>query len=258
MLKKTILIIGINSDIGTALGARYLKDGWKVVGTYRIHKSLLDCEQYEVDISEQISEFQQRNLPSDGWDRFLSCVGQPTPLGRYTYSGDSWDRSFDVNGPAQLRLFRELYNLKKPGAAVCFLSAGGVNSCPPEFSAYTLGKVFLVKACELIAAEEPDLNIFTYGPGWINTKTHDQMAAVLPEGERKTAIQKFRQTNQTFEKDLDEIYQDLEFLFSKPHSTGRNFTRGDKCLNSKYQQYWHIFGVHQLSKSSDYKLRIQK
>jgi hypothetical protein len=84
------------------------------------------------------------------------------------------------------------------------------------------------------------------------------MVSALPEGERKAAIEKFRQSNKTFEEDMDEIYKDLRLLQSKNSSSGRNFTRGDKCFDRKYQQYWHTFEIHSLLKDSTYKLRIQK
>lgn len=257
---QTILIAGINSDIGTALGKRYLRDGWNVVGTYRTHKAELDCKQYEIDLSESC-EFWSKYLPRDEYDRYLSCVGDPSPLGPYLDYSDSWDRSFEINGPAQLRLFREVSDLRKKNAGVCFLSAGGVNSCPTNFSAYTLGKVFLVKACELIAAEEPDLNIFTYGPGWVNTKTHDLMINMLEDGPRKTQIEDFRKSNNSFEEDINEIYKDLEILYSAPKeaTSGRNFARKDQCLDPRYQSYWHLFEAkNRLLGDSAYKLRIQK
>lgn len=257
---RTTLIVGINSDIGTALAKRFMRDGEEVIGTYRNIKAPIDCEQQEIDLQDNESLWSKSSL-SGPYTRILFCVGSPTPLATYLNSVESsWDESFDLNGPAQLRFFRYIEQAKVPGASVCFLSAGGVNSTPKEFSAYTLGKTFLVKACELIAGEEPDLNIFTYGPGWVNTKTHDLMAERLPEGERKAAIQYFRQNNKTFEEDLDEIYNDLSFLFKNQANrvSGRNFTRGDKCLDPSYQEHHQHFGSVQMTAKDSYQLRIKK
>jgi len=248
---NTTIIIGINSDIGTGLAERFLEDGDKVVGTFRTNKSKVDCEQYECDLSRPKDI--KNNSIRCSFDRLLFCVGKPTPLWNYTLGDEVWDISFDLNGPAQLRLFRELYDLRNTGASVAFLSAGGVNSCPTEFSAYTLGKTFLVKACELIAAEEPDLNIFTYGPGWVRTKTHLEMLAALdPNSPRYQKIKDYYDVEEgSLEGDLDDIYKDLQLLFSNPFGrvSGRNFARGDNCLNPKYQE-WNAL--------SGYKLRICK
>jgi NAD(P)-dependent dehydrogenase (short-subunit alcohol dehydrogenase family) len=259
----TTIIIGINSDIGTGLAQRFIKDEHRVVGTFRNKRSDVNCLQFKADLDFIVSSSNLLNWLYDSgthWDNLIFCVGNPLPLKKFTESHiqGEWRKSLDVNGLHQLSLFQDLFPFRSEKPSVCFLSAGGVNSCPTNFSAYTLGKTLLVKACELIAAEEPGLNIFTYGPGWVNTKTHDQMASALPEGERKAAIEKFRQSNKTFEEDIDEIYKDLRLLQSKNSSSGRNFTRGDKCFDRKYQQYWHTFEVHSLLKDSGYKLRIQK
>jgi len=189
-------------------------------------------------------------------------VGNPLPMAKYCASqSEDWNTSFGLNGPKQLDLFKQINFLRKSQASVCFLSAGGVNSCPEDFSAYTLGKVFLVKATELIAAEEPDLNIFTYGPGWLNTKTHDLMIQNLPDGERKSRIEYFRKHNKSFEEDMDEIYRDMSLLLSNPKGrvSGRNFARGDNCLNPKYQEYHQLFtSEYEVHSNRIHKLRIQK
>lgn len=259
MSTKTTMIVGINSDIGTALAKRFQAAGDRIIGTYRTNKAKLDCEQHEIDLSnpKDIRECRINHI----YDRILFCVGKPIPLVSFLNSEESeWNASFDLNGPAQLRFLGAISDLRKSGAAICFLSAGGVNSTPKEFSAYTLGKTFLVKACELIAAEEPDLNIFTYGPGWVNTKTHDLMAEDLPPGDRKTSIEYFRNNNKTFEEDMDEIYRDLSFLFrnEKNRVSGRNFTRGDQCLDSSNQEYHKHFGNTQITPKDAYQLRIKK
>jgi NAD(P)-dependent dehydrogenase (short-subunit alcohol dehydrogenase family) len=57
---------------------------------------------------------------------------------------------------------------------VGLFAGGGTNSSPIGFSAYTLAKIALIKAVELIDAEMPDLRIAIIGPGWVRTKIHDE------------------------------------------------------------------------------------
>jgi NAD(P)-dependent dehydrogenase (short-subunit alcohol dehydrogenase family) len=57
---------------------------------------------------------------------------------------------------------------------VVFFAGGGTNNPFPSYSAYCVGKIALIKMCELLDDENPDLNVFILGTGWVRTKIHEQ------------------------------------------------------------------------------------
>lgn len=233
---QNTIIIGINSDIGTDLAKRFIKDGHNVLGTWRSEPAPVECSQVKLDVSTADGYFELEDVILDQfgrWDNLIFCVGNPLPLTKFLELDlAAWEKSVDLNGTAQLCLFHLLYEYRSDKPSVCFLAAGGVDSCPTEFSAYTLGKVVLVKACELIAAETPGLNIFTYGPGWVPTKTHKLMMENLSDGPRKEAISKYIATAPDIVPIMDEVYRDISTLLKDRDMSGKNFARGDRYFKA--------------------------
>jgi NAD(P)-dependent dehydrogenase (short-subunit alcohol dehydrogenase family) len=91
---------------------------------------------------------------------------------------DAWEDSLRVNATGQLRALHALYPCRRPGLAhVALLAGGGTNGPFPNYSAYCASKILLIKMCELLDAENEDLNVFILGPGWVRTKIHQQTLA---------------------------------------------------------------------------------
>jgi len=53
-----------------------------------------------------------------------------------------------------------------------FFAGGGTNNPFTNYSAYCVSKILLMKMCELLDDELPDLNAFIVGPGFLPTKIH--------------------------------------------------------------------------------------
>ncbi|HOD12722.1 MAG TPA: SDR family oxidoreductase [Candidatus Omnitrophota bacterium] len=184
--EKNVFVLGIGSDIGKALAERYCKQGYNVVGAYRNTasvRSLLDARGVHLlkcdvgnkaDIRKCVNRYKELSQP---WDIFISCVGSMEPIGRFFGCNfDQWERSVNVNSVAQLRFLHEIYpyrRQRKP-CHVVFFAGGGTNNPFTNYSAYCASKIMLIKACELLDDENPDLNVFILGPGWVRTKIHDQ------------------------------------------------------------------------------------
>lgn len=114
------------------------------------------------------------------WDLFISAVGVLDPIGSWTsLDFDAWEQSVIVNSLAQLRVLHGLYPYRRPGAEVhaAFFAGGGTNNPFRNYSAYCLSKIALIKMCELIDDETPDVNAFIIGPGFLPTKIHEQTFA---------------------------------------------------------------------------------
>jgi NAD(P)-dependent dehydrogenase (short-subunit alcohol dehydrogenase family) len=53
-------------------------------------------------------------------------------------------------------------------------AGAGTNNAAVNYSAYCVSKILLIKMCEMLAAENPDLNATIIGPGMVRTKIHEQ------------------------------------------------------------------------------------
>lgn len=182
----TVFILGISSDIGRALAERYAQEGHQVIGTYRnpaavrdlppgLNIRLLPCDVASPEsIKAAVGEYRALGQP---WDLFISCVGTLEPLGRFfACDFEVWEESLRVNATAPLRVLHHLYPYRRPSEVshVALFAGGGTNNPFTNYSAYCLSKIMLIKMSELLDDENPDLNVFIIGTGWVKTKIHQQ------------------------------------------------------------------------------------
>jgi len=183
---KNVFILGAGSDIGTRLALMFAGQGARVAGTYRSKASaaelekhadikLFSCDAADPDSIRRMAEdYGRLRLP---WDIFISCIGVLEPIGRFfSLDFQTWENSVRVNSLAQLRALHALHPHRRPQTLnhAIFFAGGGTNSPFREYSAYCLGKIMLIKMCELLDDEDPALNAVILGTGWVNTKIHRQ------------------------------------------------------------------------------------
>lgn len=235
---RNVFIAAISSDIGRELAHLYRAAGWGVIGTYRDEAGLGDlktdseialiaCDVAEPDsVRAATKAAGQLGRP---WDLFIGAVGQLAPIGRFfDIDVDAWCASVVVNSVAQLRLLHGLYPSRRRGspARVAFLVGGGINGPFPNYSAYCLGKVALVKACELLDDEYDDIHAVAIGTGWVNTKIHRQtLDAGQRAGENHRRTYKFVSSGQSGTT-YQEIFDCIEWCFAQDRAMtgGRNFS----------------------------------
>lgn len=235
--KKVVTIISITSDIGKALAERYLKRGDIVIGTYRSLKGLNElkkiknCYLFPCDISKKVSietfsnKFKKLGLE---WDTFISCPCNPLPLKSFFESNfEEWNNSIHINSIEQLRVLYELYPVrnKKDISNVVYFAGGEINKPGINFSAYSASKIFLIKMCEVLNAENKDINAFIVGPGWVKTKVHKQILEnTNPSDERHIKTTEFLKNRKGTE--MDDIFNCIDWLCKqgKEISGGRNFS----------------------------------
>jgi NAD(P)-dependent dehydrogenase (short-subunit alcohol dehydrogenase family) len=108
---------------------------------------------------------------------------------------------------------------------VIFFAGGGTNSAPINFSAYTLSKIALIKAVELLDAEHQGLCFTIIGPGWVKTKIHSE---TLRAG--KASGQAHKETSRRLElgefTPMSQVIDCCDWLLnsSKDVIGGRNFS----------------------------------
>ena len=176
---KTIIILGINADIGSNLANLFTNDGYKVIGTYRKKKprNVVKAEIYKCDITKKkdiekfINNLKKKNIK---WDIIFSSVGTSEPISKFfEINFDIWRKSIDINFISQLEIIHSLYRLRsKNKNSIILMAGGGTNNPFTNYSAYCVSKIALIKMCELIDDEYKNLNAFIIGPGFTKTKTH--------------------------------------------------------------------------------------
>jgi short-subunit dehydrogenase len=233
---KTVFIAAISSDIGLKLADLYLQAGYQVIGTYRqstqldnLKKqdrvTLLHCDLNRDQDIEQIGAVMQ----SKGliWDEFISAVGLLSPIGKFTdVSAQEWTQSITVNSLQQLALLHAITPYKRAEASgkVAFLVGGAINRAFPNYSAYSLGKVMLVKFCELISDENPQLHCVAIGTGWVASKIHRQtLDAGAQAGNNFETTKDFVTSGEQGTK-IEDIYALIQWCFDRPQTAGRNFS----------------------------------
>jgi NAD(P)-dependent dehydrogenase (short-subunit alcohol dehydrogenase family) len=233
-----VLIGAISSDIGRELALMYRARGFGIIGTYRDERGveglrgqsgieLIHCDVSRPDnITLAAEAVAALGKP---WDIFIGAVGQLAPIGKFFDTNiDDWCSSFTINSMAQLRLLHRVYPSRRAGATtrVAFLVGGGINGPFSGYSAYCLGKVALVKACELIDDEYPDIHAVAIGTGWVNTKIHRQtLDAAERAGPNYRRTYEFVTSGQPGTS-YAEIFDCLEWCFAQDRaaSGGRNFS----------------------------------
>ena len=236
-MTKTVLILGITSDIGRELAARFERDSWSVVGTHRpgtdpkvpkgARWTLLNCDlSRKGSVNAATSRCHDMRLQ---WDLLVLAAGTVEPIGPYVEAdADAWESGFSVNALAPLRFLRAVYDLRNragtPGVAM--FSGSGTNGAAPSYSAYCASKIVLIKMCELLDAESADTSFFIIGPGIVRTKIHRQtLDAKARSGDNYRKVTDFLKSDKPGTSH-DEIYACLKWCLEagKAAVGGRNIS----------------------------------
>lgn len=234
-----VFIAGANAEIGNALVRNFAADGWRVGGTYRqaspelagapasADPFFVACDFSIPGAASQVADRYART--GRQWDVFVSAVGTMLPVGAFMETPFAdWERGLRVNLVSQLELVHRLYPHRRPGgiAHVVFLAGGGTNGPFRNYSAYCLSKIGLIKACELLDDECPDLNAFIVGPGWVRTKIHEEtLASGARAGENLERTRRFLESGESGTAH-DTIYRCVRWGIDAGREVagGRNFS----------------------------------
>ena len=244
---KKILVISASSNIGSSIVGKYCK-GNLVTGTYRTRNNNLDhlahneyVKMVHLDLNSEDS-MQKLYDSIDSWDLCFFCAGNPLPVKPFFESSfEEWQESVYTNSLSQLKLLHKIISKASKDATVVFFGSGSMNKSVENFSAYTLGKTILCKMTEMLAAENPAMKFFIFGPGWFYSKIHDLIYENLPdnsEWKNKTADMLNRgHVNEEYEK----IISKIDRLINMPVASvsGKNFCITDNLekINKSKDSY---------------------
>ncbi|MER2492199.1 SDR family oxidoreductase [Catenovulum sediminis] len=247
---STVFITGINSDIGLALCKRLQREKkYKIVGTYRTFNSntkelaSMGIDLVPLDLASENSTkkfCEEFDFSSINAIYFLHGTLNPIGIaGSLDYS--SWETSFRINYLSIVQILLEAVSGLPNGSRVISLAGGGVNSAPINFSAYITAKISLIKLTELLAAEYSRLLFFNVGPGWVDTKIHQQTieAKHVAECAYKETIRRY--ANNQFVS-MDKVVDVLEFFLNSSNSnlSGRNYSvAGDNIGEQSLRELIH-------------------
>jgi NAD(P)-dependent dehydrogenase (short-subunit alcohol dehydrogenase family) len=260
-MKQFVIILGVSSDIGQNICKFYLNDGFQVLGTYRNFSenmnellsfeglTLFKCDVTQrEDISRLVEYIDNNNI---FWSRLFSSVGTSEPIGNFfEIPFDVWQQSIQINSLGQLHVLHALhkYRSKDTNSNVVFLAGGGTNNAFRHYSAYCVSKIMLIKMIELLDDENPDLNIFIVGPGFVRTKTHlETLNAGKLAGDNYERVKNFCESDDPGTS-IEKIYECIRWLESKGRkiASGRNFSivndkLGDDRLVSELERDFNMY-----------------
>lgn len=239
MEQRNLIVLGINADIGSQIAERYANEGFEVVGTYRsknnnferlnTHESitLFQCDLTDTDSVKAFTGY----VSTSGfhWTNLFSSVGSTEPIKRFFQCDiKDWTNSIQLNFTCQLAALHELFPYRSQTAQVSinFMAGGGTNSAMIPYSAYCTSKIALIKACELLDAEEEDIKVQILGPGLVKTRIHEEtLSAGQCAEENFDRIKNFLDSSDAGSS-FDDIFRCLRWLDGAPKEIvgGRNFS----------------------------------
>ncbi len=236
---RKVIIISASSDIGNAMGHRWLSRGWEVFGTFRTKSQAVDeliqrgakltfCDLSRIaSIRDACSNL--RALCAQ-WDVLIMGAGILEPIGMFIECEfDAWEESIRLNFTSQMRVLHELLPSRHIGSVigpcVLFFAGGGTKRAPVNYSACTISKIALIKAGDLLDAERKDTRFVIVGPGWVKTKIHNStLRAGLQAGTNyQHTLQKLTSNEFT---PMDDVLNCCDWLTDAPRewASGRNFS----------------------------------
>lgn len=219
-----IVILGGRSTIGSELSVRFVTDGHEVLTWSR---------------NEPWANWEYK-----GWDVVIITIGSMIPIGRFFKTDKTeWEQAFINNLFYGLRLLRDIYQYKRPGASVVFFGGPNPNIATKNYSAYTASKVALTKLVECLDEEEDndseaDCKFMILGPGKVKTKIQNQtIEAGHKAGENYQRVKEFMKSGKSTSH--DEVYEFVKTCISYPKELigGRNISIRDDWKNFRKVGY---------------------
>ena len=107
------------------------------------------------------------------WDLVLCALGRVFPVGNWwEHDAFMFDECVRSNLLLPVKLLRDLWGRRNPGANVCFMAGSNPQKIMPGYLPYNISKMALLKAVEQIDVESADCKVFALGPGYVKTKIH--------------------------------------------------------------------------------------
>ncbi|RBO96892.1 SDR family NAD(P)-dependent oxidoreductase [Nocardia puris] len=182
---RTALVTGVSAGLGAALARGLVERGWRVVGTGRraepLERMREELGEAFVPVVGDVTDAAHRARVAEvagGAGDLLLVVNNagwlgPSPLPRLAaFPLDALEALFRTNVVAPLGIIQMVLPVLAPGAAVVSISSDASVEPYPEWGGYGATKAALDQLSAVLAAEHPDLDVYTFDPGDMRTAMH--------------------------------------------------------------------------------------
>ena len=227
-----VVLTGSSSGIGRAIAQRLLAQGHQVWGFARSdqadfvtkHAGAFRASRCDVASWPQVAEAAAEVAAV--WpkvDGLIACAGWQGEVGPALQADAlQWSATVRTNLDGTyfaLRAFAPLLSRAQGRAKVVCFSGGGATKLRINFSAYGVAKTGVVRLVEMIAGEEPGLDINAIAPGAINTAMTDEVIALGPAKVGAAEFAETQRRKQTGGDSLEKALELVDWLLS-PASDG--------------------------------------
>lgn len=231
-IKKNLLVLASTSDFSLNLSQKFYADGWNLYGVSRtqyenkLFKKNFLCNFDNKDSVEKVSKL---IIEHDiRFDLIINFVGTIEPIGLFSECDfDHWLSTCGINAFNPLRLIKNILNNQKElKSNIIFFSGAGTNDAAPNYSAYCLSKIILIKMTEILDEEYVNSTFTILGPGVVDTKIHNPtLRNKAKAANNLKKLQDYYDGKKSF-TDYSEIYNFLNCILhsEKKAVGGRNFS----------------------------------
>lgn len=174
---KKVMITGITGVIGSKIAECFVREGWKVSGTYfnqetKHNLSHEDISLFRLDISSKESIESLINKQSEKFDAFINSAGINKPNDFNKISLEDWDNIFSVNlrGVFYLTQKMEPYLNEKSSLTNIVSFSGQVGG--PRTTHYAASKAALISLTQNMARyfSKKNIRVNAVSPGVIESE----------------------------------------------------------------------------------------
>lgn len=180
-MKKTAIIIGASSDIGSKIFEKMEKSGWNCVGTYFCNEKP-GMKQLDLTKTQEIDDFFASTFEENDYvDTLVFCSGIAQKRAIiFDTTDEEIDQLFEVNIISAIKCIKRFVSRVKghPANVVLLGSFASKIGCSCE-SVYTATKSAMIGLCKSLASELGNLGIRinVVAPGFIDTKMNNNLTA---------------------------------------------------------------------------------
>lgn len=192
---RTAIITGASAGLGKALAERLAADGWRLILTARGKERLaevaerLGAEHLAGDLAYDPEHRERLVALAEG--RLDLLVNNASTLGELPMpklaEADlaAWPEVFELNMRAPIHLVQlALPSLRERRGAIVNITSDAATGPYPTWGVYGAAKAALDQLSNVLAAEEPDVRVWSVDPGEMNTA---MLAAAVGEADAAEA-----------------------------------------------------------------------
>ncbi|MCP2287330.1 SDR family NAD(P)-dependent oxidoreductase [Nocardia amikacinitolerans] len=183
--RPTALITGASAGLGRALARALVERGWRVIGTAR-RGDRLDAVRAELgaafvavtgDVTDprhraRLAEIADGAGPLDLVVNNASMLG-PSPMPRLAdFPLDELEAVYRTNVVAPLAVLQATLPLLGPDGVIVAISSDAAVEPYPGWGGYGSAKAALDQLTAILAAEHPELDVYSFDPGDMRTEMH--------------------------------------------------------------------------------------